>query len=262
MGDGAAEHDRLGEADAQLAAGHDNGDERVDEASPVRDGGGRARARAARERLADAAFPDAHAQPVAGFDGHELDVRALREPLVAFEARAVLHDARLVGIVDKEHEVRIAHAGRVAAVRHAVKGGLEVDRARRVEPDRRRVERHRAHVDVGGDDLAAAPRSSATNRRPAAVSTINESADPSPSRAATYARQRRPLPLSSAESAVGVAQCHARSRHPRSREQREQSVGADTTVPVAQRGRDGRASSGSRVWCTRKSLPVACNFAR
>ena len=38
----------------------------------------------------------------------------------------MLHDPRLVGIVDEEHEVRVAHAGRVAAVGHAVERGLEV----------------------------------------------------------------------------------------------------------------------------------------
>ena len=62
-------------------------------------------------------------------------------------------------------------------------------------------------------------------------------------------------------AAVGVAQRHRAVGAVGTGEQREQAVGSDAAVAVAERG-GRRASSGSGVWCTRKSLPVACSFAR
>ena len=109
--DRAAEADRVAELDGEVAAGHVHGDPVADQAASVRDRGRRARAGAARQRLADAALPDAHRERVGspGVGRDELDVGAVREARVVLEARTVLGDAGVVGVVDEEHEVRVAH---------------------------------------------------------------------------------------------------------------------------------------------------------
>ena len=130
MDDRTAEADGVAELDHEVAAGDVHGDALAHQPAPVRDGGGRARAGAAAQRLAHPALPDPHVELVggAGGDAHELDVGALREAVVVLEVRTVLGDPGGGGVVDEQHEVRVAHPGGVALVVGAVEVGGEAER--------------------------------------------------------------------------------------------------------------------------------------
>ena len=207
-------------ATCSVAAGHVDLHARADEAAPVRDRGGRARAGAARQRLARAPLPDPHGDPVGAGDA-----RRTRRSCGAGSAASCsmsgpcVGDAALrPGSSTKQHEVRIADAGRVAAVDHAVGDAFELERIVDRDRDLRGLERDRAHVDVGGDDLAAGV--ALEPHAPPARRGVDDRArrpGPSPARAATHARQRMPLPLISAAPAVGVHAASSCSRRRRAR---------------------------------------------
>ena len=118
----------------------------------VGDGAGGAGARSTRRRLPHPPLPHPHPQP-GGRRGRHLDVGAVGETGVVLQGRAVPVERHRVGIVNEDHEVRVADSGGVAPVGDAVDGRRLVpplpDRLqRRVGEDRvrRRLEsrRHRA----------------------------------------------------------------------------------------------------------------------
>ena len=173
----------------------------ADEPAPVRDRGGRARAGAARQRLADAALPHPHRER-----RRRRSRRRTRRWCASGSARrargadrAAVTRARR-GVVDEQHEVRVAHPGGVAVVRR--RRGTSASRSNALGASSGIVgglEGDRAHVDGRGDDARRRRRARAsTVRRPPPVSTTSRLPSPSPRARATQARQRMPLPLISA----------------------------------------------------------------
>ena len=207
--DRPAEADRSRERDGQRAAEH------VDVHAEHRRGpAGAQRRRPRMRRCRTTASPPRPAPRPASRGGRrrardELDVRPMREARVVFEHRAV--HRRPGPTPDRRRRAR--SAGCPCRPRRPVEGvtrdGFEVERIVDRDRDLRRVERHRAHVDLGADDLAprrgrarivrtpagGVDRELGRRRRARQRGDPRETADPVP--AHLRARRRRRSPTSS-----------------------------------------------------------------
>ena len=90
----------------------------------------------------------------------------------------------------------------------------------------------------------SASRETVTRRRPAAVSTSNSSPRSEPALAATHARQRTPLPLISARPPSAFSSVIVQSRTVAAGADRDEAVGADAAVAVAERRDHDRVERG------------------
>ena len=160
----------------------------------------------------------------------------MREARVVFEQRSVHPDRDRRRIVDQEDEVRVAHAGRVTAVEGVTRDGFEVERIIDRNRDERGVERHRSHVDRRADDLA--PRAVELYRAHTRGGLDRELGPGDDSFGGGDPRETAdPVPAHLRGSTVCVHQRHRAVAPVDSRSERDQAVGADPAVAVAQ-GRD------------------------
>ncbi len=216
------------------------------------DRGDRARTGAAAQGLPHAPLPDPHVELVggAGRDAHELDVGAAREAVVALEVRTVLGDAGGRGVVDEQHEVRVAHPRGVALVAGAVVVGGDAERGVDRDRDPRRVEGDRPHVDGRRDDRRRCTRSrvSSTWRRPPPVSTTSVPSAPRPVACRDPRQGAHAVAAHLGDAAVGVEEEHLGVGAVGAGPHDDEAVGPDAPVAVAERGRlRRRAMSGTAV---------------
>ncbi len=175
-------------------------------------------------------------------------------------------DARVGRIVDEHHEMRIPHARSVTPVGHAVVGGFEVERAGRVERNRRRVEGNRTHVDRRRDDVTVrvgldvddAASAVGIDDEPLAVAEAGANRGPRETPHAVPAHLGAPT--------VGVVEHHRAIGAALAGQEEQQAVGADAQVAVAQRARrrhwtDLRRGPGSRSQWRAASRSGSCSSA-